>query len=166
MIYLLKIKQVLHSKMINREQLEYKASKELQNLYINSRFKNENEKYLRQKNNKIEKIEDSGVDPDIYKTYEEISAEKSEKEKNGVSSLKEKYAIGGEIHKELKKKFRHLDFTDYDYKIILDDMKEDEIKSYDLKDIYNMEKKRAEYIQKKAELNINKKEGKKLNKSK
>ena len=135
-VYLLKIRQVLDKKCINLEQLKYKYSNDLQQLYNKMLYKNQNEKYLyrlkirleNEKNNishanNTKAITESGADPELL--------------------LDKKYSVGGPVYKQLKKKFSHLDLTDFELEILLIDMKEEEKRINFLKEkVKNTEKKR------------------------
>ena len=134
-IYLLKIRQVLNKKNINLEQLKFKYSNELHKLYNKMRFKSQNEKYLYELKERLEneknylalKSKTINFDDDINKKTEE----------------NKKFEIGGTLYNQLKKKYSHLELSDFDLEIILTDMKEEEKKLNILKQrIQNVEKKR------------------------
>ena len=131
-IYLFKIKQILSKKNIDLNQLKIRESNTIQNIYNKICFKNENEKYLYNlqlkignKNNKDEKtlIKNNSASylPVLGKSFENI--------------LNNKYMKNGSLYNEFKKKYAHLNFTDNDIKMILDDMKENENKLLYLKDM-------------------------------
>ena len=123
-IYLFKIKKLLESKNINLEQLYFKNSNSLAKMYNSIYFKNENEKYLKNINRKT--INNSGVNHYKYiRTYEP-----------------NKYRIGGELYKEIKKEYAHLDLNDFDMEMILSDIKDNELKLKYLKNyVYKSEEK-------------------------
>ena len=116
-IYLYKIKKLLESKNINLEQLHFKNSISLSKMYNSIYFKNDNEKYL--KNMNKTPIYNSGISNYKYmKTYEN-----------------DKYSIKGELYKEIKKEYAHLDLNDFDMDIIMTDIKDNEYKIKYLKDM-------------------------------
>ena len=142
-IYLLKIRQVLDKKCIDLEQLKYKYSNELQLLYNKMCFKNENEKYLynlkvRSENNK---------NNNILGASKLINTEEKTKEQ----ILEKKYSLKGAICRELKKKYCHLELTDFELEIILNDMKEEEIKLNYLKEKVQKTEKAREKLRKSKE---------------
>ena len=142
-IYLLKIKQVLDKKCINQNQIRIKESNELQKLYNQMYFKNENKKYLLN----IKRKQDSE-----RKTYSE-TVNSTNPITTPRNLLSKKYAIGGELYNQLKKQYAHLDLTDFDIEIILLDMKSNENKMNILKKkIQNTEKKREKYMQQKEKI--------------
>ena len=147
-IYLLKIKQYLAQKCINMEQLNYKYSNELQKLYNSYIFKNKNQKYLYNQKLRIEN-EKNNINNASNNTR--ALTEKNIKEKN-----ENKFDIGGPLYVQLKKKYSHLDLTDFDLGIILSEMKEEEEKYRILKEnIKNTETKRKKTCQKKENQEIN-----------
>ena len=142
-IYLFKIKQVLSNKNINLEQLKLKHSTTVQNLYNKLMFKNDNEKYLHSyhlKHGLNFKIKErflqkskSSLLPFLGKSIDDI--------------LNEKYRLNGTIYNELKAKYNHLDFSEKDIEIILDEMKMNEKKLIDFKDsISSLENKRKLFL--------------------
>ena len=126
-IYLLKIKQILDKKCINLEQLNYKYSNDLQSLYNKMMFTNQNERYLynlkirleNEKNNILLGSTTNNSSSNISLTEGKI---------NDKLLLDKKYSIGSPLYRQLKKKYSHLDLTDFDLEIILLDMKDEEIK--------------------------------------
>ena len=143
-IYLFKIKQLLSKKNIDLEQLKLKESNTLQNLYNRMCFKNENEKYLYNLQIKLGNKErtlkknNSAYLPILGRSVENI--------------LNNKYNINGSIYNEIKEKFAHLNFTDNDIKMIMEDMKENENKLLYLKDkVMTIENKRKIYFKEKNE---------------
>ena len=115
-IYLYKIKKLLESKHINLEQLYFKNSISLSKMYNSIYFKSDNEKYL--KNMNKTPIYTSGITHYKYmKTYEN-----------------DKYNKGGELYKEIKKEYAHLDLSEFDLDIILADIKDNESKIKYFKD--------------------------------
>ena len=126
LIYLFKIKQILSRKNIDLEQLKLKESTTIQNLYNKLIFKNDNEKYFHIwqvkhgiKNKRSLKKSNSTLLPTFEKSTEDI--------------LNEKYDIKGTFYKELKSKYSHLDFTEEDIRIIMDEMKKNEKKLLNFK---------------------------------
>ena len=132
-IYLLKIKQILDKKCINLEQLNYKYSNDLQLLYNKMMFTNQNERYLynlkirleNEKNNILLGSTTNNSSSNISLTEGKI---------NDKLLLDKKYSIGSPLYRQLKKKYSHLDLTDFDLEIILLDMKDEEIKINYLKE--------------------------------
>ena len=109
-IYLYKIKRLLESKNVNLEQLYFKNSISLSKMYNSIYYKNENEKYLKNIDRKT--IFNSGINHYKYiRKYEP-----------------DKYIIGGELYKEIKNEYAHLELNDFDMKLILDDIKDTEFK--------------------------------------
>ena len=147
-IYLLKIKQYLAQKCINMEQLNYKYSNELQKLYNSYIFKNKNQKYLYNQKLRIEN-EKNNINNASNNT-------RALTEKNIKEKYENKFDIGGPPYVQLKKKYSHLDLTDFDLGIILSEMKEEEEKFRILKEnIKNTETKRKKTCQKKENQEIN-----------
>ena len=136
-IFLLKIKQVLAKKNIDMEQLKLKESTTIQNLYNKIVFKNENEKYLsswrlkygiRPRNDRNEKT--------LKKSASTIFPSSFGKSTEHI--LNEKYEINGTFYKEFKSKYKNLNFTDNEIKMIFDEMKKNEHKLLDLKKSINI----------------------------
>ena len=123
-IYLLKIRQVLDKKFINLEQLKYKYSNDLQSLYNKMMFKSQNEKYLYNLKIRLEN-EKNSILYGGKKNLQSLTEANNLKDEN---ILDKKYSIGGPLYKQLKKKYSHLELTDFDLEIILLDMKDQEIK--------------------------------------
>ena len=121
-IYLLKIKQVLDKKCINLEQLKFKYSNDLHLLYNKMLYKNQNEKYLYNLKIRLENEKNS-----IFSGQSDMKAI-TEGKIDDEKILDKKYELGGPLYKQLKKKYSHLDLTDFDLEIILLDMKDQEIK--------------------------------------
>ena len=142
-IYLYKIKQVLSKKYIDLEQLKIKESNTLQDLYNKMCFKNDNEKYLYDLQKRIGKDRtlkknNSAYLPVLGKSIENI--------------LNDKYTKNGIIYNEIKEKFKHLDFTENDIEMIMEDMKQNENKLLYLKEmVSNTENKRKKYFNEKDE---------------
>ena len=147
-IYLFKIKQVLSSKNIDLEQLKLKESTTIQNLYNKMMFKNDNEKYfhyykikhgnINKNNEKYLKKSNSSILPMVGKSNDSL--------------LDEKYRLNGTIYNELKTKYNHLDFTEKEIEMIVDEMKINEKKSLDMKNgISNLENNRKLYLKKNNE---------------
>ena len=136
-IYLYKIKKLLESKNINLKLLHFKNSISLSKMFNSIYFKNDNEKYLRNINKKS--IYNSGIDHyKYYKKYDE-----------------NKYKIGGELYKDIKKEFSHLELNDFDMKMILADIKESEFKINYLKNyVYKSEEKQKNINKLKEEKEI------------
>ena len=120
-IYLFKIKQVLSRKNIDLEQLKLKESNTIQNLYNKIIFKNDNEKYLRSwqlkygirpRNRRILKKNYSSILPASEKSTENI--------------LDEKYNINGTVYKEFKSKYSHLNFTEEEIRMVMEEMRKKE----------------------------------------
>lgn len=127
-IYLFKIKQVLSRKNIDLEQLKLKESTTIQNLYNKIIFKNDNEKYLRSwqikygirpRNKRILKKNYSSIFPGSEKSTENI--------------LDEKYNINGTIYKEFKSKYSHLNFSEEEIRMVMEEMRKNEIKLLDFR---------------------------------
>ena len=127
-IYLFKIKQVLSRKNIDMEQLKLKESTTIQNLYNKMFFKNDNEKYLRNwqikygirpNNQRILKKNNSSILPVLGKPNDNI--------------LDEKYCKNGSIYNEFKSKYHHLNFSEEEIKIIMEEMQKNENKLLNLK---------------------------------
>ena len=123
-IYLYKIKKLLESKNIDLKQLYFKNSISLAKMYNSIYYKNDNEKYLKHFNRQT--IFNSGINHYKYiRTYDE-----------------NKYKIGGELYKEIKKEYAHLDLDDFDMEMILADIKDSEYKLNHLKNyVYQSEDK-------------------------
>ena len=121
-IYLLKIKQVLDQKCINLEQLKFKYSNDLNILYNKMLYKSQNEKYLYNLKIRLENEKNS-----IFSGQSDMKAI-TEGKIDDEKILDKKYELGGPLYKQLKKKYSHLDLTDFDLEIILLDMKDQEIK--------------------------------------
>ena len=136
-VYLLKIRQVLDKKCINLEQLKFKYSNDLQNLYNRMKYKNENEKYLYKLKIRLENEKNN-----IRLNVDDTKA-KTEAGEDPQLMLDKKYSIGGPIYKQLKKKYSHLELSDFELEILLTDMKEEETKINYLKEkVQKTEKKR------------------------
>ena len=147
-IYLLKIRQYLAQKCINIEQLNHKYSNDLQKLYNSYIFKNKNQKYLYNLKVRIENEKNN-----INKASNNTRAltERNIKEKN-----ENKFDLGGPLYVQLKKKYSHLNLTDFELGIILSEMKEQEKKYQILKQsIKATESKRKKNCQKKENQEIN-----------
>ena len=127
-IYLFKIKQVLSRKNIDLEQLKLKESTSIQKLYNKIIFKNDNEKYLRSWQMKY------GIRPRNFRTIKKsVSSILPVSQRSTENILNEKYEINGKIYKEFKSKYKHLNFTDEEIKMILEEMKNNENKLIDIK---------------------------------
>ena len=147
-IYLLKIRQYLAQKCINIEQLNHKYSNDLQKLYNSYIFKNKNQKYLYNLKVRIEN-EKNNINKDSNNTR--ALTERNIKEKN-----ENKFDLGGPLYVQLKKKYSHLNLTDFELGIILSEMKEQEKKYQILKQsIKATESKRKKNCQKKENQEIN-----------
>ena len=147
-IYLLKIKQVLDKKCINLEQLKYKYSNDLQLLYNNMCYKSQNEKYLY--NLKV-RLENEKNNSSLGTSKSVIMSERKKEDQ----SIDKKYSLGGPLYKQLKKKYSHLELTDFDLEIILLDMKEEEIKLNYLKEkVQKTEKERQNQCRSKEKKEI------------
>ena len=144
-IYLLKIRQVLDKKCIDLEQLKYKYSNDLQLLYNKMCFKNENEKYLY--NLKI-RLENSKNNSNMLGSSKLINMTEG---KTKEQLLEQKYSLKGSICKELKKKYSHLELTDFELEIILNDMREEEIKLNYLKEKVQKTEKAREKLRRSKE---------------
>ena len=144
-IYLLKIRQVLDKKCIDLEQLKYKYSNDLQLLYNKMCFKNENEKYLY--NLKI-RLENSKNNSNMLGSIKSINMTEG---KTKEQLLEQKYSLKGSICKELKKKYSHLELTDFELEIILNDMREEEIKLNYLKEKVQKTEKAREKLRRSRE---------------
>ena len=123
LIYLFKIKQVISRKNIDLNEIKIKESTTIQKLYNKMIFKNDNEKYFHSwqekygiypTNKRIMKKNYSTFLPVVGKSYEEF--------------LDEKYGINGNIYKEIKSKYNHLNFDEEEIKIIIEEMKHNENK--------------------------------------
>ena len=136
-IYLYKIKKLLESKNINLKLLYFKNSISLAKMYNNTYFKNDNEKYLRNLNRKT--IYTRGIDHYKYnRIYDE-----------------QKYKIGGELYKEIKKEYSHLELSDFDMEMILADIQENEYKIKHLKNfVFKSEEKQKQINKLKEEKEI------------
>ena len=142
-IYLYKIKQVLSKKYIDLEQLKIKESNTLQNLYNKMCFKNDNEKYLYDLQKRLGKDRTLKKNNSAYLPVHGKSIE---------NLLNDKYTKNGVIYNEIKEKFGHLDFTENDIKMIMEDMKQNENKLLYLKEmVSNTENKRKKYFNEKDE---------------
>ena len=148
-IYLFKIKQILANKNIDLNQLKIKESRTLQNLYNKICFKNENEKYLYNLQLKIgnkEKSENRILIKNNSASYLPVLGNSFE------NILNKKYNVNGSIYNEFKKKYAHLNFSENDIKMIMEDMKENENKLIYLKDkIVTTENKRKFYFKERNE---------------
>ena len=150
-IYLLKIRQVLSKKYINLEQLKYKYSNDLQKLYNKMYFNSQNDRYLYNLKIRLENEKNNNA----------LNSNNSTKTEGNEISINKKYSIGGILYNQLKKKYSHLNLSDFELEIILLDMKDEEIKLNDLKEkIQKLEKKREKQC-----LNQEKKEIKNWNSS-
>ena len=148
-IYLFKIKQILSKKNIDLNQLKIRESNTIQNLYNKICFKNDNEKYLYNlqlkignKNKKDEKTliksNSAAFLPVLGKSFEKI--------------LNNKYIKNGSIYNEFIKKYAHLNFSESDIKMIMEDMKENENKLLYLKDmVTSTENRRKLYFKERNE---------------
>ena len=123
LIYLYKIKQVISKKNIDLNELKIKESTTIQKLYNKMIFKNDNEKYLHSwqekygiysNNKRMMKKNYSTFLPAVGKSSEEF--------------LDEKYGTKGNIYKEIKSKYNHLNFGEEEIKIIIEDMKNNQNK--------------------------------------
>ena len=123
-IYLYKIKKLLESKNINLEQLHFRNSIALSKLYNSIYFKSDNEKYLKIK--PAPHINTTGINNYKYSRKYEPN----------------KYSIGGQLYKEIRKEYSHLDLTDFDMEIIMADIKETEYKISYLKDYVHKSEER------------------------
>ena len=146
-IYLLKIKQYLDKKFINLEQLNHKYSNDLQKLYNNFIFKNKNQKYLYNLKIRIEN-EKNNMNKAIKL--------RSLTEKNQKYNTDNKYDIGGYVYFQLKKKYSHLNLTDFELDILLTEMKETEKRYQSIKEsIQKIETSRKDKCYKKEDQEIN-----------
>ena len=157
-IYLLKIRQILNKKNINLEQLKFKNSNELHKLYNKMQFKNQNEKYLCDLKTRLENEKNN-----IALKSSTISHDNDIRDKviGNDNIFNKKYEIGGVLYNQLKKRFAHLELSDFDLKIMLLDMEDEEIK-------LDMFKQRIQKLEKKRKnecLNKEKKELKNWNSS-
>ena len=118
-IYLLKIKQYLDKKCINLEQLNHKYSNDLQKLYNGFLFKNKNEKYLYNLQIRIENKKNN---------LNKASMKSRALTENNLEKIDNKYDKGGPIYLKLKKKYSHLNLSEFDLEMILMDMKDEEKK--------------------------------------
>ena len=147
-IYLLKIKQILEQKCINIEQLNHKYSNDLQKLYNSYIFKSQNQKYLYNLKLRIENEKNN-----INKASQNTRAKT---EKNIKNNNENKFDLGGPLYVQLKKKYSHLNLTDFELEIILSDMKDEEKKFQALrKNIQKIETKRKKICQKKENQELN-----------
>ena len=145
-IYLLKIKQVLDKKYINLEQLSFKYANDLQKYYNKIIFKNKNEKYLH--NLRLKLQSDKNNSSNNQRILTEVTDEKI--------INKDKYDIGGPVYLQLKKKYSHLDLSDFELEMILLDMKEEEQKYKILKEkIKKTENSRNNYCKTKETQELN-----------
>ena len=127
-IYLYKIKKLLESKNINLELLHFRNSIALSKLYNSIYFKSDNDKYLKIK--PAPHINTTGINNYKYSRKYEPN----------------KYSIGGQLYKEIRKEYSHLDLTDFDMEIIMADIKETEYKINYLKDyVHKSEEKRKDF---------------------
>ena len=146
-IYLLKIRQVLDKKCIDLEQLKYKYSNELQLLYNKMCFKNENEKYLYNLKIRLENSKNNNNNNMLGSSKLINMTEGKTKEQ----LLEQKYSLKGSLCKELKKKYSHLELTDFELEIILNDMREEEIKLNYLKEKVQKTEKAREKLRRSRE---------------
>ena len=146
-IYLLKIKQILDKKCINLEQLNHKYSNDLQKLYNSVIFKSNNEKYLY--NLKIR------TENEKNNMNKGTMSSRSLTEQN-LDNIDNKYSKGGPVYLKLKKKYSHLQLSEFDLEILLLDMKEEEKKYKMLKQsIQKTETARKNKCQSKDKLELN-----------
>ena len=132
-IYLLKIRQIISKKYINLEQLKYKYSNDLQKLYNKMYFNSQNDRYLYNLKIRLENEKNNNA----------LNSNNSTKTEGNEISINKKYSIGGTLYNQLKKKYSHLNLSDFELEIILLDMKDEEIKLNDMKEkIKKLEKKR------------------------
>ena len=132
-IYLLKIRQIISKKYINIEQLKYKYSNDLQKLYNKMYFNSQNDRYLYNLKIRLENEKNNNA----------LNSNNSTKTEGNEISINKKYSIGGTLYNQLKKKYSHLNLSDFELEIILLDMKDEEIKLNDMKEkIKKLEKKR------------------------
>ena len=117
-IFLYKIRQVLDKKLISYDNLKFRNSNEIHNLYTSMMFKNNNEKYYRNHLNKL-----------VSKGKEDELLSKTEKRFNA-----------------LKQKFKKIDLNEDDYKIIKEDVKKFEVQDEMYNDIHSLENKRKHQI--------------------
>ena len=147
-IYLLKIKQFLDKKCINLEQLKHKYSNDLQKLYNSSVFKSKNEKYLYNL-----KIRTENEKNNVNKA----SLRAKSLTENNLQKMDNKFEKGGPVYVQLKKKYSHLQLSEFDLEMILLDMKDQEKKYKILREnIQKTEKNRKNKCQSKdrQELNV------------
>ena len=146
-IYLLKIKQILDKKCINLKQLNHKYSNDLQKLYNSVIFKSNNEKYLY--NLKIR------TENEKNNMNKGTMSSRSLTEQN-LDNIDNKYSKGGPVYLKLKKKYSHLQLSEFDLEILLLDMKEEEKKYKMLKqNIQKTETARKNKCQSKDKLELN-----------
>ena len=117
-IYLYKIRQVLDKKLISYDNLRFRASNEIHNLYTGLMFKNDNEKYYK---NHLNKLETKG------------------KEDENLSNTEKRFLA-------LRKKFKKLDLNKTDYKLIKEGVKELEYFDEKHNDIHSLENNRKKEI--------------------
>ena len=115
-VYLYKIKQYIDKKLITFESLKLKQSNSIHKLYTSLMYKNNNEKYLKSRNDKLE----------------------SEGKKND-NKTEERF-------KNLKKRFRRLKFSESEYKLIESNVKDLEIYDESHKRIFSLEKNRNDKL--------------------
>ena len=111
-VYLYKIKQYIDKKLITFESLKLKQSNSIHKLYTSLMYKNNNEKYLKSRN---DKLQTEGKKSD-NKTEERL--------------------------KNIKQRFKRLQFSESEYKLIESNIKDLEIYDESHKRIFSLEKNR------------------------
>ena len=117
-IYLYKIRQVLDKKLISYDNLKFRGSNEIHNLYTSLMFKNNNEQYYR---NYLNKVERKG------------------KEDENINETEKRFQI-------LQKKFKKIDLNKEDYKLIKEGVKELEYFDEKHNEIQSFEKNRKRIL--------------------
>ena len=111
-------------------------------------YKSQNEKYLY--NLKV-RLENEKNNSSLGTSKSVIMSERKKEDQ----SIDKKYSLGGPLYKQLKKKYSHLELTDFDLEIILLDMKEEEIKLNYLKEkVQKTEKERQNQCRSKEKKEI------------
>ena len=116
-------------------------------MYNKKIFNNENDKYLRSwqlkygirpKQERILKKSSSSIFPSFGKSTENI--------------LDEKYGIKGSIYKEFKSKYSHLNFTEEEIRMVMEEMQNNENKFLEIKNsIQKIENDRKLFLKEKNE---------------
>ena len=115
-VYLYKIKQYIDKKLITFESLKLKQSNSIHKLYTSLMYKNNNEKYLKSRNDKME----SEGKKSNNKTEERL--------------------------KNIRNRFRRLKFSESEYKLIENNVKDLEIYDEAHKKIFSLEKNRNDKL--------------------